>query len=312
MADRTITGTLICSKCGERKSTEAFHRCSQWARGYAYKCKACVKAYQQADRRANPSKYSARDASRRPALKAAEREQRIRQYLASGLKVCGKCGIEKPFSEFYQSRAAKSRDKLFSCCKTCKAAYDASRRPARRIYEAAYRARRVEAIRESQRRSRLKRRTVRNIEMREWKLRNKERISEYEKGYHERRLSLRRARYAANADRARKRSSQWKKANRDKAELSRKLRRARKRGAAGSYTLAEAEALLVSQNHRCANPYCRTDLRIAKKCLDHIVALANSGSNFISNMQWLCIPCNSRKTTFSQEVWLEREAKRNV
>lgn len=67
-------------------------------------------------------------------------------------------------------------------------------------------------------------------------------------------------------------------------------RRARKRGASGSYSGEEWLALLDFYGHRCC--ICATD---GKLTVDHVVALANGGSNNLDNLQPLCAPCNSRK-----------------
>lgn len=98
------------------------------------------------------------------------------------------------------------------------------------------------------------------------------------------------------------------------ANYERKLTHNRNRRAkllnAGSHTVQEVEALLEAQNFLCANPYCGVDLRTIAKHLDHIVSLANDGSNTIDNLQWLCDPCNRRKSFLDEKVWLDREAKR--
>lgn len=72
-----------------------------------------------------------------------------------------------------------------------------------------------------------------------------------------------------------------------------RIRRARKKGASGTHTAADVQAILSAQGHRCA--YCRADLRKAKRHLDHIMPLALGGSNGPENLQWTCAPCNLSK-----------------
>ena len=85
-----------------------------------------------------------------------------------------------------------------------------------------------------------------------------------------------------------------------------------RRADAGEHTSEEASALLDNQGHLCANPYCRANLRVVEKQLDHIIALARRGSNRIENLQWLCEPCNRRKYSLDSGAWLEREAQQGI
>lgn len=77
-------------------------------------------------------------------------------------------------------------------------------------------------------------------------------------------------------------------------------RRARMRGAEGSFTTAEWDDL-VAQYDRC--PMCRRSWieipappgRDSVITADHIVPISKGGSNFIENIQPLCYSCNSKK-----------------
>jgi 5-methylcytosine-specific restriction endonuclease McrA len=70
------------------------------------------------------------------------------------------------------------------------------------------------------------------------------------------------------------------------------IRRARELGAEGSFTLDEIKALLQHQRGKCV--YCARSIR-KDYHVDHRVALARGGSNWISNIQLTCGPCNRRK-----------------
>jgi len=70
-------------------------------------------------------------------------------------------------------------------------------------------------------------------------------------------------------------------------------RRAMIRGAEGRHNAKDIARLLEAQKHRCV--YCPTDLRAEGYEVDHIVALSRGGSNWPSNLQILCKPCNRSK-----------------
>lgn len=101
-----------------------------------------------------------------------------------------------------------------------------------------------------------------------------------------------RALNAKQPEKARERAKRWNAQNPDKKRALAENRRARLVGAEGAHTGAELMALFDRQKGRCV--YCRS--KMGKRfCADHIVALVNGGSNWISNIQLTCRPCNSRK-----------------
>lgn len=67
-------------------------------------------------------------------------------------------------------------------------------------------------------------------------------------------------------------------------------RYARERGADGSHTLEEWEALKVRHGGKCVG--CGERMPLTR---DHIVPLALGGTHDIENIQPLCRNCNSRK-----------------
>lgn len=97
---------------------------------------------------------------------------------------------------------------------------------------------------------------------------------------------------SANRQKHCARSLAWQKANPAKKYLGLMRRRALKKGAAGSHTIEELSAIRDAQGDRCV--YCQVPLH-GKGHRDHIVALSKGGSNWASNLQWLCASCNSAK-----------------
>lgn len=91
-----------------------------------------------------------------------------------------------------------------------------------------------------------------------------------------------------NPDKVRLAKREWKRRNPDSNRKYKSARRQRER--IDRYTEAEWLQLLERYNHQCLG--CGATDRLSA---DHVVPLALGGSNDISNIQPLCIPCNSKK-----------------
>jgi hypothetical protein len=88
--------------------------------------------------------------------------------------------------------------------------------------------------------------------------------------------------------------------NIEKARFWALQRHRRLKGAQGTHTLEEWEELKAKFDYRCV--CClKTGLKLTE---DHIRPLSKGGSNDISNIQPLCISCNSEKRV---KVWDLRE-----
>ena len=74
-----------------------------------------------------------------------------------------------------------------------------------------------------------------------------------------------------------------------------RIRKSRKRGASGSFTLGEWETLKAQYNWTC--PSCKRSEPKIKLTQDHIIPISRGGSNNVENIQPLCGSCNSRKFT---------------
>jgi len=116
--------------------------------------------------------------------------------------------------------------------------------------------------------------------------------------------------YASNPEKYRKKIALWRANNPDKVKeqnkrkwlnnregclINKRTRRARKRNNGGSHTAQDIMELFIQQNERCA--YCKAQLTIQNKHVDHIMPLALGGSNDRSNLQILCAPCNQSKSS---------------
>lgn len=76
----------------------------------------------------------------------------------------------------------------------------------------------------------------------------------------------------------------------NKANKSR--RRAREINAEGFHTADDIKRIYHEQSGKCV--YCKIDLN-NKFHLDHIIPLSKGGSNWATNLQCLCAPCNLHK-----------------
>ncbi len=114
-----------------------------------------------------------------------------------------------------------------------------------------------------------------------------------------------RARREADPEAERRYQREWARKNPDKARLrvrrhlyrhpeKRKQfdrnRSIREQAARGGHSAEEAWRALEQQGGQCA--HCGTEEWLTK---DHIVPLAEGGTDFADNIQWLCRPCNSKK-----------------
>lgn len=94
------------------------------------------------------------------------------------------------------------------------------------------------------------------------------------------------------------RAKRWTELNPEKAKANDAVgdrnRRSAKKGAAGRHTTGDIEAILVRQKFKCAE--CGVSVKKREnRHVDHIVPLSKGGTNWPSNLQILCPPCNLKK-----------------
>lgn len=125
----------------------------------------------------------------------------------------------------------------------------------------------------------------------EYRMRDRERCAKRRAKDPEKFRETRRKWYRNNVILAKERHRQWRKNNPEILRAARHRRRAKDQG---FFTNADIAQIRKAQKGRCG--YCRTRLTTSNEHIDHIVALANGGTNHRSNIQLLCAPCNQRKS----------------
>ena len=223
--------------------------------------------------------------------------RRMADSIVTG-KVCSKCGTHKPLSEFANRKG--SPDGCRGQCKACRAAKTSEYC---RRWKEKDPARYKEAIRRA---------NAKGVErVKAWNEANREKLVTYTQNWRQRNPEKYEAIVEASKGRFAEYRKEWRQANPELLRAQVHRRRARKVGNGGEHTGEELAQLIESQGHKCANPYCRIDLRTAKKELDHKEPLALGGSSAIENLQWLCAPCNRRKHAKQMAEWLAAEERRS-
>lgn len=108
--------------------------------------------------------------------------------------------------------------------------------------------------------------------------------------------------YEQNREHRIEQATQYQKDNVERTNNRNANRRARRKKAEGSHTLDETKLLAESQDNLCT--CCGSPLIKGNKHLDHIMPIALGGSNYVSNLQYLCRFCNLTKNASHPDDWI--------
>lgn len=123
---------------------------------------------------------------------------------------------------------------------------------------------------------------------------NRIRARKYYWEHHEEQLAAARKRYDREASRII--LLNWRHRNPEQAKLNARLRDYRRRNAPGRHSLKDWLWVKEMFGSACAM-CCRTDLPLTE---DHKIPISKGGTNYIDNIQPLCLSCNARK---GNKIW---------
>lgn len=216
-------------------------------------------------------------------------------------KLCTKCGLVKPASEFYKMPEVKSG--LRSDCKTCVTASQ----KAHASQHGSWASRNKEKVNARERVRHAQNPERRNAITRRWQEGNRHYFAEWAKSNPDKvREAQNRFRKTdkAKAIRLRRRQSpqgqayerEYQRTHKQERAIREQKRRALKKGSGGSFSLIEWRELCERFGNKCL-ACCQSQ----KLTVDHVIPISKGGSNFIENIQPLCMKCNLEKGTQSTD-----------
>ena len=204
-----------------------------------------------------------------------------------GVKICADCGSTFPadLDHFYKRTRSNGRVYLSSCCKTCV-----------KKQRSGFRQEFPEKVLDANRRS-YQRNGARHNETKREKLRNDpEKRAEaaskskaWQKNNRDKVIAYRRARYLVFADQIAEANRKYQQANPEKYRTLRRNRKARVRGAGGSFTAEDIATRFQEQSGLCF--WCKTDISSGYHA-DHFLPIAQGGTNHAYNIVLACPTCN--------------------
>jgi hypothetical protein len=258
--------TKVCTKCGVEKPLTEFYRDKSKKDGRRNICKSCDKEKDKLDKLNPPIKkdYTCED----------------------GMKICRKCLIKKPVSEFNKDK--NSPDELYFRCKSCIRDCYSENRSNILEYKKEYYIEHKDDKQQYDKNYRQKNKKKLNVEKKIYYSNNKDRLSEKSREY--------------RLEHKTERQEYFKKYNKTpagRARISRSFHKRRHFGKLVENTLTDKQwdIILYDQQHNlCAE--CEKEFNEERKpTKDHILPLSSpwrKGLTF-GNTRALCQSCNSKK-----------------
>lgn len=200
------------------------------------------------------------------------------------LKSCSKCKQSKPLSAFYKDRTRT--DGYEYVCKDCRTPGNSARS---RAYQLAH----PEKARAHAQRYRLQHLEEVRQKVNRYHSQHRERLRAYWRKWHQEHREYKSAYRRENRDHFREIERNQRKANPAIARAKGHRRRARLLAAGGTFTAQEWNDLKAQYGYRCL--CCGRQEPEIVLTVDHVVPISLGGHNDISNIQPLCLSCNTSK-----------------
>lgn len=257
----------ICYSCKQEKPVECFSRKKNTKDGLNIYCKECVSIQSKKYREAH--KEAINERKRADYWKSKERaEERTAEQLLEGTRICTRCGIEKPLSEY----GKRGNGGFYSQCKSCVSQITAQY--AKDNYDLVI------------------------MRKRNYHKTHKAQIDAYNKQYyltHKDEIKQRVKDWEiANPERVK-----------ENAVINAHNQRSKRTGCRSNFSRADWKTCkeYFSDNGVVHCAYCGKP--IERATIDHVVSMNNGGENTIRNIVPACVKCNSSKFDHPFEVWFK-------
>jgi len=275
ISERTTVdgGCIQCARTASMTQEEIDRK-----RGYSLK-------YDKQHRAEKNAKTQARYARMKAELGVEGLRAKWRAYYAAHTETAKGTTIrwQKRNAELLKAKRVANRDKLAAYSKAYKKAHPEKGRASAQRYREAH-PERVLAYREAN-----KEKLAQSSKA--WKLANPDKVRANVRKWHSAHPGV---------------VTRWRKANPEAWRAQTQARRARMANAEGKHTAAELAELLKKQGGRCI--YCRKSIKTTYT-VDHIQPLSRGGTNWITNIQLLCGPCNYSKQDADPIEFARRNGK---
>lgn len=279
--------TRTCSRCQKTlpQTSEFFAVRRTHSSGFQHVCKPC----------------GAQASRERYARKLAEDPEGFKAELAATMKASYERRREKILAQKKEKyRQPEERERIRVANKEWNEKNREHRRAYARTYAPVYYARNQGKILQYMKDWRQKNHEHRLAVEADWRRRNPGKNVEYS-----------RARRLRNPDKVREMERAYRQNNPEKGRRTTSIRRARKAGNGGSYSLEDTTWLWYEQGGLCF--YCKCileDLPISDRHIDHMQPVSRGGTSDPSNLCWACRSCNLRKhnkTSAEFRSWVARQ-----